>query len=363
MMMETDEQPTTAILEMLEDTESLIARRFKHLRNLVIVQNNELLCALTYNHSRGDSRGRSRGKISSNKAGNQNGLTAGDRSPATLAPVHSVTKSVVALLTGMLIDRGLVESVDQPLVELLGSRAHYLEKKPLASQLTLHQLLSMTTGFLWRDARVGLEPMAGRMMQQKDWIKFTLSLPVTQGKVGSFQYNSAVSHVLSVIIEEATGETAARFADTCLFSALGITEFEWDSDPQGSSIGGWGLWLSPLSMAKIGQLCLDLGVYNGKQIVSRQWIEQMWAPYSEAHSLHGQSQPSDYDVAGYGYQWWIRGDDKVQLCCAEGLGGQKIVCIPQRRTVIAVSSDVEGRRTSLWPLFTDHWIPAVADDN
>ena len=340
--------PMPRIVQMLHDTDPLVARGFKTLRSLVMMQDQSLLCA--------------RGYLQGNSGGYKNDCSQDDdRIPVSIAPIHSVTKSVVALLTGILVDRGLIAGVDQPLSDLLGTRSHYLDGNTPASQLTLHHLLSMTSGFLWRDARVGMEPMAGRMMQQSDWVRFAVSLPVTQGRTGSFQYNSAVSHLLSVIIEEAAGVTASAFADENLFSPLGITEYEWESDPQGINIGGWGLSLSPLSLAKLGQLCLDNGRHKSVQLVSAHWIQQMWTPHSEAKSLHGQSQPADYEVAGYGYQWWVRGNNTIRLYCAEGLGGQKILCIPDLRAVIVTSCDFSGRRTSLWPLIEQYWIPSLIE--
>ena len=331
---------------MHEATDTVIARRHQSLRNVVILQDQTLLYSRTFPNSEHSSNGK-------NLA----------RDPGTIAPQKSVTKSVIAMIAGMLIDQKLLASVDQPISQLLGSRSHYFDKNPQAAQLTLHHLLSMTTGFLWRDGRAGMEPMASRMMQRSDWTNFIVSLPVASANIGKFQYNSAVSHLISTIIEQAAGMSTASYAQINLFSPLGITDFEWESDPEGISIGGWGLSLSSLSMAKLGKLCLDHGKYNGRQLISRRWIERMWTPYSRAKSLHAKSQPLDYHSAQYGYQWWIRGNDKIQLYCAEGAGGQSIVCLPALRSVIVTSSDYSARSASLWPLFEKHWIPAIENNS
>jgi len=198
---EYKEEPTAAISQMLKDTDSVIARRVQSLRNLVIVQDQTLLCARAYHRT---------------------GSTSSRADPGLIAPVNSVTKSVISMITGMLIDRGLIKGVDQPLSELLGSRSDYLDGNSPAAQLTLHHLLSMTCGFLWRDARAGFEPMVSRMMKHSDWVKFILTLPVLPEKVGMYQYNSAVSHLLSAIIEQAAGENARTFAEKNLFLPLGI---------------------------------------------------------------------------------------------------------------------------------------------
>lgn len=332
-------KPTAAIEQMLRETEVLVARRYSSLRCLVILVDGSILCAQAF-----QSRARRQ---------------SGDRDPALPAPVYSVTKSVSALLIGQLIDRGLIKSVDQPLAELLGSYSADLDSNPYMAQLSLHRLLSMTAGLLWRNARAGLEPMVSRMMQHPDWVRFALSLPVARDKAGQFQYNSAVSHLLSAIVEEACGQTAASFADQHLFQPLGIEQFSWQADSTGRSIGGWGLSLSPLSMARIGQLCIDRGLHKGGRLVSANWIEKMWTRYSDAQSIHAANQPADYRAAGYGYQWWLRGNDDIELYCAEGLGGQLVCCHPAARAVIVASCDYPGRRASLWPLLERYWLPAV----
>jgi len=126
------------------------------------------------------------------------------------------------------------------------------------------------------------------------------------------------------------------------------------------------LSLSGLSMARLGLLCINGGklhgqpdAQNGKaQVISPQWIAQMWKPYSDAQSPQGKNQPKDYQLARYGYQWWIRSNSDIQLYCAEGLGGQMICCIPKLKAVIVTSTDTR-RAPRLWPLLEHHWIPAL----
>ncbi len=327
-----------AIVRMLDETEPLISRRYRRLRNLVIVQDNRLLCARSYNTAP---------------------ATEANRSPESAAPIKSVTKSIIALLVGIAIDQKLIRDVDQPLSQLLESKADVLSANPSAAELTLHQLLSMSTGIQWRGGRAGMEPLAGRMMQEDDWIAFALSLPVIASDIGQFQYNSAVSHVLSAIIQQACGQSTAAFAEQHLFKPLQIKDYEWETDRQGISTGGWGLSLAPQSLAKIGDLCLHQGQHKGQPIVSKRWITQMWSPHVEAHSQHAKSQPADFQTARYGYQWWIRGNDTIEIYCAEGAGGQMLCCIPRYNAVIVATNDYTRHQISLWPLIEHHWLPAL----
>ncbi len=335
---ETSTPSSATIQQMLDETESIIARRYRTLRNLVMSQGSRILCAHSYNTTT---------------------ATQADRTPDTRAPIKSVTKSIVALLTGIAIDRQLIGNVDQTLSQLLESQSDALAANPAAADLTLHQLLSMSTGIQWRGGRASLEPLARRMMQEEDWSAFALSLPIVNTDIGQFQYNSAVSHLLSAILHEQTGKSASEFAAQHLFTPLGITDFEWELDPKGINTGGWGLSLSPLSLARIGELCLNQGNYNDKPIVSSQWITQMWSTQVTAHSLHAKSQPASYHTARYGYQWWIRGDDEITIYCAEGAGGQLLCCVPRYNAVIVATNDYTRRPITLWPLVEQHWLPTL----
>jgi len=322
--------------QLLDQADAFILRRYPVLRYAVIVQDDKLLWTGCYR------------KAAANLS-----------DPVPIAPIKSVTKSIIALLTGIAIDQGLLKGTDQTLGELLPGRADDLSANPQAAALTLHHLLSMTTGFLWRGGRAGMEPLARRMMDEQDWLRFILALPVVARDIGSFQYNSAVSHLLSVVIEETSGLTSAEFARQNLFAPLGIDEFEWESAPDGSSIGGWGLNLSALSMARIGQLCIDRGRHGDEPVVSSEWIDKIWTPVCDVTTQHGMNQPRDFEKAQYGYQWWIRGNAEIQLFCAEGAGGQMIVCIPERQAVIVTSCEYTRRGVSLWPLFERYWIPLL----
>ena len=260
----------------------------------------------------------------------------------TPQPQKSVTKSVMSALIGIAIERGHITGVDQPLKALLKTRFSK-EDSNATGNTTLHQLLSMTCGLLWRDGRLGNEPMVPRMMNQDDWIDFVLKLPVNTAMVGRFQYNSAVSHLLSAVIHATTGLHADRFADDALFGPLGITDYTWERDRQGYPIGGWGLSLCPRDMVKFGELYLHGGRAHGKQIFADEWVARSVTPHTE----------------GYGYQWWLRTINNIPMWCACGLGGQSICCIPQFNSLIVTTSQLAGRRKPLWPLFEKYWLPAL----
>ena len=275
--------------------------------------------------------------------------------------IASVTKSFVSALIGMAIDRGFIEGVHQ---RVLGFFPEFApgEHDPLKRQLTIRHLLTMTAGFQWRTGARAHELYLDRMRRSEDWVAFILSLPIRERSFGTFQYNSAASHLLSAIITRSTGRCAQDFAVDHLFGPLGMdppantigyTHSQedvfrnktggWPKDPQGNSIGGWGLVLKPRDMARFGYLYLNGGQWDGQQIIPKQWVEDSTRPHTP----------------GYGYQWWLRDVNGVFVFFAAGLGGQHIFCIPQKDLVVVVASKPGDRFRDPWLLLEEFVIPAV----
>ena len=276
--------------------------------------------------------------------------------------VASVTKSFISALVGIAIDRGFIEGVDQ---RVLGFFPEYAPgtHEHLKRRLTIKHLLTMTAGFQWRTGTRGHELFLDRMRRSRDWVAFILNLPVKDGSFGTFQYNSAASHLLSAIITRSTGKCAQEFAIDHVFEPLGIDlpagnvphsysqadvfsnrGVRWPTDPQGNSAGGWGLVLRPRDMARFGLLYLNGGQWNGAQIISTQWVEDSVAPHTP----------------GYGYLWWLRDVNGVFVFSAAGRGGQHIFCVPEHDLAVVVASKPGERFRDRWPLLEEFVIPAVA---
>ncbi|NLF79200.1 MAG: serine hydrolase [Chloroflexi bacterium] len=276
--------------------------------------------------------------------------------------VASVTKSFTSALIGIAIDQGHLAGVHQPVLDFFPEYTPG-EHDYLKRQMTIKHLLTMTTGFQWRTGHRAFEPLLDRMRRSPDWVAFILDLPVQARSFGTFQYNSAASHLLSAIITRSTGHCAEALAAEYLFEPLGMarpapdmqhtysqadvfrnTAGGWPRDPQGNSIGGWGLALRPRDMARFGYLYLNGGEWDGRQIVSRQWVEDSVTPHTP----------------GYGYQWWLQAVGGVSVFAAVGRGGNHIFCIPQKDLVVVVASGASGRWRDRWPLLGEYIIPAAA---
>jgi CubicO group peptidase (beta-lactamase class C family) len=243
----------------------------------------------------------------------------------------SVTKSVMTTLIGIAVDQGKID-LDQPMVSFFPKRtiANLDERK---AHITVRDLVSarngMQSGCLADDLGT-----VDTMRSEPDWVQAALDRPMVAEPGTKFCYDSPGMHILSAILQEATGMTAMQFAQQNLFGPLGIQDAIWNIDPQGYSRGWGDLHLTPESMAKIGYLWLHQGSWNGQQIVSRDWV---------IDSVRRHSTKVDHD-SGYGYGWWINNSHYF----AAGRMGQDIRVIPALNTVLVATggggeiTDIQG---------------------
>jgi CubicO group peptidase (beta-lactamase class C family) len=232
--------------------------------------------------------------------------------------VASVTKGITSTLVGIAIERGKIKSVREPVLGFFSEDpvAHNEARK---QRLTVEHLLTMTSGFQCEPKNNELTLL--QMKQSDNWIKFMLDLPMAEEPGRKFVYCSGGMHVLSGIISRVTGESASDFARRSLFEPLGIRDAVWPSDPQGVSQGWGNLHLHPRDMAKIGYLWLNRGIWNGRHLMSADWVDQ-------ATRVHAGSGPDNE----YGYGLWIRSG--AGLYEALGRGGQRISVVPSKNIIV-----------------------------
>lgn len=278
-----------------------------------------------------------------------------------LHTLQSVTKSVTSIVTGIAIQRG---ELPNPSVAVLGYFEDY-EIKHLderKQRITLEDLLTMRSG-LERDEwmyPVG-DPRNSvtQLEMSDDWIQFVLDLPMAYEPGEVFVYNSGASQFLSVIVKKATGLYIDEYAEKYLFQPLGINDYYWKKTP-----GGWpdtegGLYLKAEDLAKIGYLVLHEGVWEGQQIVPKEWVDEMTSPKVADISPED---PNWND--GYGYQWWLLGDqaqEEPQFYGALGYGGQFLFIVPELDLIAVFNGwNIYGTRSSLViDLFLEHILPAA----
>lgn len=228
---------------------------------------------------------------------------------------HSMSKTVTGMAIGMLVDDGALD-VSTALVEIFPEIPYKDKRFP---QMTVKHLLAMQTGVPFAEA--------GSVTETK-WMEtfFSSSLKFTPGT--DFSYNSMNSYVLARIVTKLTGRSLTDFLDERLFAPLGITNFFWEMGPEGVEKGGWGLFLSPESWAKIGYMILSGGMFEDKRILSEEWVEESTSFHSEAPMIDG-----DFN---YAYQLWVgRNSEEILF---NGMLGQNVWICPKNNLVVVVNS-------------------------
>lgn len=239
----------------------------------------------------------------------------------TVHEVASVSKSVMTTLIGIAVDQGKL-SLDNSMLSFFPEYA-VANRDALKERITVRHLASMSSGLECTAAND--EQTLKEMRASQDWVKFTLDRKMVYEPGTHFEYCSPAIHLLSPILEKATGMTALEFAQKYLFEPLGIRDAMWLTDPQGHNRGSEGVYLHPHDMAKFGYLWLNKGVWEGKQIVSSQWVED---------SAKVQMKTGGND--DYGYGWWIATDEPAAYN-AIGRGGQRIIVVPGWNLIIVTT--------------------------
>ena len=243
--------------------------------------------------------------------------------------IQSQTKSIVALLMGIAIDKGFIENENIPVASYF---PEFFNKDKLKSGVTIRHLLTMTAGFAWEEMIPFENPENdnAKMYRSGDWLRYSLSRPMAIEPFKEFKYNSGCPMIVAGIIEKATKMRLDDFADKYLFGPLKINNYSWLKDPAGFCHAGGGLSMLPADIVKIGILVLNNGKWGGSQVVSEEWIRKMISPYIS----------TSMDSSEYGYFWWIRDmplreNQNIIMASAEGAGGQKLYVFPDYRLVIA----------------------------
>lgn len=271
----------------------------------------------------------------------RHGKVVGEFYPAPFAPEYqhtqySSSKTLVSLAAGIAIDENLLHLTDKVVTFF----PEYLPDSISANlaQMTLEDLLTM---------RSGIKPDWGMRSRGTEWIRTFLSKEVKNVPGEVFAYDSMVTYMISAIVQKVTGKTVLEYLKEKLFAPMNIRKVNWEISPEGVNTGGWGLHIQSESLAKVGQMWLDGGVWDGKQLVSKEWIAQM----SSKHANGG-----DY---GYGYQVWMcKYPGAVR---ADGALGQYVIVVPEKDVVIVLTeasfTNGKPQRGLIW----DKFLPQLSD--
>jgi CubicO group peptidase (beta-lactamase class C family) len=242
-----------------------------------------------------------------------------------LHPIWSNTKQVIGILTGIAVDRELI-AVSDKISEHLPQVSRYPDK----SEITIENLLMMKSGINYRndggngeDAQLALEKHANSL-------DMVLGLSMHAAVGTEYRYKNSDPHLISAIIQEKVGKTTRDWAKEVLFDKIGITNLEWRTYKDGITLGGFGILTTPREMGKIGQLIANDGMWAEKQIVSKNWLDEMTS------AKVSPNETGNTDIA-FGYLWWK--DIKRNVNFTWGHGGQFVLVNKDKNLIVVITSE------------------------
>jgi CubicO group peptidase (beta-lactamase class C family) len=238
-----------------------------------------------------------------------------------LHSMQSVSKTVSSIIMGIAVTRGDFKAgLDTPLLKYFDiAKVKNVDEKK--GRITLRHVLTMSTGLDWNEEVAYDDPKndASLMEATDDWVQYVIDRPMAQEPGKLFNYSSGVSELLAYVFQKETGQDIEKYGEKYLFTPLGIEHF-WKRTPLGVVDTEGGLFLSGTGLAKIGYLYLHDGVWDGKPIVSKDWVRQSLTPFIDAE-----------EGFKYGFKWWLlpRADRQGYIWMARGFGGQRLMVFPE----------------------------------
>jgi CubicO group peptidase (beta-lactamase class C family) len=251
----------------------------------------------------------------------------------------SLSKSFTSTAVGLAVAEGKL-SIDDPILKFFPEDAP-AEPSQHLKMMKVRDLLTMSTGQETEPKRTDAEP----------WVKTFLNHPVPREPGTHFLYNTPATYMQSAIVQKVTGQTVLDYLRPRLFDPLGIENPQWEASPQGITVGGYGLKIRTEDIAKFGQLLLQKGKWNGRQLVPAAWIEQ--ATSKQVSNAASGNKNSDW-TQGYGFQFWqcthgaYRGD---------GRAGQFCIVLPKENAVVVMTADTKDMQAQI-NIVWDKLLPA-----
>jgi len=281
---------------------------------------------------------------------------------------HSVTKSITSACIGIAIDEGFIESVHQSIFDYLPEHQHL--NTDGKDEITIEHLLTMTSGLEWMEWNAPYSSRDNPIIeiwfqdaeQNKDPFTFVLEGSLKDEPGTRFRYYGGHQILLGGIIENATQMNIDEFSTKYLFEPLGIDSFDWWIRYESGVIeAAAGIKMTPRDMAKIGVTYLNNGIWNGKRIISEQWVEKSATQFAGNHGIDVPG--TDEKDVGYAYSWWTKtfsdSGKEINIYYAAGWGGQHIVVIPDSNAIVVTTGGAYTSTVKIFELLEKYIIPAL----
>jgi len=254
--------------------------------------------------------------------------------------LYSTSKSFTSTAVGFAVTEGKLKVTDKVVSFFPQSLPDTV--KPWLAALTVKDLLTMSAG-------QEPDPTTVIPFKTDDWVKAFLATPIVHKPGTQFLYNTMATFMLSAIVQKVTGQKELDYLKPRLFDPLGITGEDWEANKQGINTGGWGLRLKTEDLAKMGQLYLQKGMWQGKQLLPKAWVEEATTFKIDQAPNATQSKKDSSDwMQGYCYQFWRCRHNAFR---ADGAFGQYIIVMPEKDAVIAITSespDMQDELNLVW---------------
>jgi CubicO group peptidase (beta-lactamase class C family) len=275
--------------------------------------------------------------------------------PGTLHDLRSVSKSVVSLLFGIARAEGRIGALDAPVLDYFPEYADL--RTPERGRIELRHLLTMTMGVEWDEDRSYRDPLNSELQMDAapDRYRFVLTRPAVSAPGETYRYNGGATALIAAVVQRVTRRKLVEYARDVLLGPLGIDDAEWITYPDGDPIAASGLRLRPRDLAKIGQLYLSDGRWEGRPVAPADWVRESIEPRVDLGGGHQ-----------YGYQWWLGRsairDRTVTWAAGRGNGGQALFVVPDLDLLVVVTAgnyDDRSRQQLPVDILDQHVLPAV----
>lgn len=249
---------------------------------------------------------------------------------SSLHTLQSISKTVTSVVIGIAIQRGEFPGIDTPVLKFF-DLAQVKNVDDRKQRMTIRHLLTMTAGLEWHESLPYDDPRNSCIIMESlhDWIPFAIDQAMSDEPGRKFNYNSGATQLLSYIFKKATGSDIQDYAARHLFNPLGIKRYFWKRTPTGLTDTEGGLYLRPEDLARIAYLFLRRGQWDGKQIVSHEWVKQSTTPAIEVSA-----------DTKYGFKWWLPayGGNRSTAWVGNGFGGQQVIVFPAEEVIVVFTS-------------------------
>ncbi|MBO3749908.1 serine hydrolase [Streptosporangiaceae bacterium NEAU-GS5] len=259
--------------------------------------------------------------------------------------VHSASKSILQALVHIAVAEGFIKSLDDPVAAYLPR--YFSDARPDKKKITIRHLLTMRSGLDWTE-----DSTESQVEKAPDWVAAILGRPLVSAPGTTYNYSSGDTHVVSAVLQQATGMSTCRFAHRYLFGPMGVTAEHWGRDPQGVFSGGYNLYLTPRELARFGLLYLHDGIWAGRRLVPRGAVRAARTRTTQVD-----------DTSSYSEGWWTRVISGRPMYFAWGYGGQFVHVIPSADIVLVTtentSDDNVNEEIDPEAFIRDRLLPAI----